>query len=139
MMPTTLRMNVLEVTGLAYALQAFPRFLFLCRLLRLLTNIPFTTTHYWLCRVFWFSLYLIVIATNGSLGSPPDAPLRLISWGGVYGVQRPSMEVLWHTVSWQHLPSAAPCANPLTSWRAASPIPRADRFRIHWYRSARYL
>jgi len=48
----------------------------------------------------WFSTYVIVCAVNGQLPSVTevDAPSRLFDWGGVFGMQRPTLEVIWRVV-----------------------------------------
>ena len=52
--------------------------------------------------VFWFSTYAVVCAKNGSVDmlskTEQSVPMRLVNMGGVYGMGRPTMEVLWHTV-----------------------------------------
>ena len=45
---------------------------------------------------FWFTTYAIMCAVNGTV-TEPDVPSRLFSMGGVFGMNRPTIEVVWRT------------------------------------------
>ena len=47
--------------------------------------------------LFWFTTYAIVSAVNGHVPSVTkgDVPSRIFAFGGVFGMQRPVVEVVW--------------------------------------------
>ena len=51
-------------------------------------------------RLAWVSTYAVMCAVNGKVPSVTDseAPSRLFAFGGVFGVDRPMVEVIWRVV-----------------------------------------
>ena len=49
----------------------------------------------------WFTTYAVLCAVSGKLPSVTgrDVPSRLFAFGGVFGMHRPVVEIIWHVVN----------------------------------------
>ena len=52
-------------------------------------------------RLAWFTTYAVLCAVSGKLPSVTgrDVPSRLFAFGGVFGMHRPVVEIIWHVVN----------------------------------------